>query len=148
MNCSMPGSSVYHYLPEFFRFMSIKSVMLSNKHILCQPLLLCLQHSPVSGAFPMRRLFTSDDQMVGVLASATVLPTNIQGWFPLGLSGLISLHSKEFSRVFSSTTIWKHQFFSAQSHQFFSIQIQHQFFSINQSLWSNTHICTRLLEKP
>ena len=108
MNCSMPDSSVYDYLPEFFKFMSIESVMLSNKHVLCHPLLLCPQYSPISTAFPVTRLCTSDGQMIGALASATVLPTNIQGWFPLGLSTLISLHSKELSRVFSSTTIWKH----------------------------------------
>ena len=146
MNCSMPASSVYHYLPDFFKFMSIESVMLSNKHILCHPLLLCLQHSPVSGAFPMRRLCTSDGQMFGSLASASVLPTNIQGWFPLGLSSLISMHSKEFSRVFPAPQF--ESLISAQPHQFFSTQIQHQFFSINQSLWSNTRIPTRLLEKP
>ena len=65
----------------------------------------CLQSFPASGTFPVSQLFTSDDQSVGASASASTLPTNIQGWFPLGLIGLISLLSKGLSRVFSSTTI-------------------------------------------
>ena len=91
----------------------------------------CLQSFPASGSFPMSGLFTSGDQSIGGSASASVLPMNIQGWFPLGWTGLISLQSKGLSRVFSSTTIWKHQFFSTQP-----------------SLWSNSHIRTWLLEKP
>ena len=63
---------------------------------------------PASGSFPMCQLFTSDDQSIGPSASASVLPMNIQGSFPLGLTGLISLQSRGFSRVFSSTTIWNH----------------------------------------
>ena len=90
-----------------------------------------LQSCPASGSFPVSQFFTSGGQRIEVSASASVLPLNIQGWFPLGLTGLISLQSKGFSRVFSSTTIQKHQFFSAQ-----------------HSLWSNSHISTRLLEKP
>ena len=73
--------------------------------------------------FPMSRLFTSGGQRIGV--SASVLPMNIQGWFSLGLTSLISLQSNGLSRVFSSTTVWKHQFFSAQS-----------------SLWSNFNMTT------
>ena len=71
-----------------------------------------LQSFPASGSFPMSQLFTSGGQSIG--ASASVLPVNIQGWFPLGLTGLISLLSKGFSRAFSNTTIWKHHFFGAQ----------------------------------
>ena len=71
----------------------------------------------------MSWFFASDGQSIGTSASTPVLPMNIQGWFPLGLTGLISLQSKGFSRVFSSTTIWKHQFFGAQP-----------------SLWSNSHL--------
>ena len=71
-----------------------------------------LQSFPVSGSFPMSRLFTSGSQSIRV--SASVLPVNIQGWFPLGLTDLISLLPEWLSRVFSSTTIQKHQFFSAQ----------------------------------
>ena len=89
----------------------------------------CSQSFPASGSFPMSWLFISGCYSVGALAS--VLPMNIQGWFPLGLTGLISFLSKGLSRVFSSIIIQKHQFFSAQP-----------------SLWSNSHIHTWLLEKP
>ena len=66
----------------------------------------CLQSLPASGSFPMSQLFASGDQSIGASASASVLPMNIQGWFPLGLTGLISLQSKGLSRVFSNTTVW------------------------------------------
>ena len=89
-----------------------------------------LQSFPASGSFPMSWLFSSGGQSIGVSASASVLSMNIQGWFPLELTGLI-LQSKGLSRIFPSTTFQKHQFFSAQP-----------------SLWSNSHICTWLLEKP
>ena len=89
------------------------------------------QSFPASGTFPMSQLLASDDQNPGVSASASVLPMSIQGWFPLRLAALISLQSKGLSRVLSSTTIWKHQFFGIQP-----------------SLWSNSHIHTWLLEKP
>ena len=89
----------------------------------------CLQSFPASGSFLMRQLFSSGGQSHGV--SASVLPVNIQGWFPLGWTGWISLQSKGLSRVFSNTTVQKHQFFSAQP-----------------SLWSNSHIHSWLLEKP
>ena len=73
-----------------------------------------LQSCSASGSFPMSQLFTSGGQSIGVSASASVLPMNIQNWFPLGWTGWISLQSKGLSKVFSSTTIQKHQFFSAQ----------------------------------
>ena len=88
----------------------------------------CLQSFPASGSFPMRRFFASGGQSIG--ASASVLPMNTQDWFPLGLTGLILL-SQGLSRVFSNTTIQKHQFFSPQP-----------------SFWSNSHTHTWLLEKP
>jgi len=94
--------------------MSINSVMPSNHLILCHPLLLCLQSYPASGSFPMHQFFTSGGQSIGVSASALVLPMNIQPWFPLGLTGLISFQSKGLSRVFSNTTVQKHQIFSTQ----------------------------------
>ena len=72
----------------------------------------CLQSFPASGSFPLSQFFVSGGQSIG--ASASVLPVNIQDWFPLGLTGLISLQSKGLLRVFSNTTIQKHQFFSAQ----------------------------------
>ena len=91
----------------------------------------CLLSFPAWESFPMSRLFTPGGQNIGASASASVLPMNIQGWFPLGLADLISLQSKWLSRVFSNTTAQKYQFFSTQL-----------------SLWSNSHIHTWLLEKP
>ena len=94
-------------------------------------LFFCLQSFPASVTFLKSRLFTSDVQSFGASTSASVLPMNIQGWFPLGLTGLLSLQSEGLSRVFSSTAIRKYQFFSTQP-----------------SLWSNSHIFTWLQEKP
>ena len=74
----------------------------------------CPKSFPASGSFPMNQLFASSDQSIGASASASVFPVNIQGWFPWGLTDLISSLSKGLSRVFSSITIWKHQFFSTQ----------------------------------
>ena len=91
----------------------------------------CPQSFPGSGFFPVSQFFASGGQSIGASASASVLPMNIQGWFPLGLTGLISLQSKGLSRVFSSTTVQKQDFFGAQP-----------------SLWFNSHIHTWLLEKP
>ena len=77
----------------------------------------CPQSFPASGSFPMSQFFVSGGQSIGVLASASVLPMNIQGWFPLGWTGLISLLFKGLSRVFSSTIIWKHQpYLQSNSH--------------------------------
>ena len=90
-----------------------------------------LQSFPTLGPFPMSQFFTSCGQSIGASASASVLPMNIQDWFPLGRTGWISLQSKGLSRVFSNTTVQKHQFFDAQL-----------------SLWSKSHIHTWLLEKP
>ena len=100
-------------------------------HLLSPSSALALNLFPTSVSFPTSQLFTSGSQSIGVSVLASVLSMNIQGWFPLGLTGLNLLQSKELSRVFSSTTIQKHQFFGAQP-----------------SLWSNFHICTWLLEKP
>ena len=85
---------------------------------------------PASGSFQMSQFFASGGRSIGASASASVLPMNIQDWFPLGLIGLISLQSKGLSRVFSNTTVQKYEFFSPQP-----------------SLWSNSHILTWLLEK-
>ena len=74
----------------------------------------CLQSFPVSGSFQMSQFFTSGGQSIEVSASASVLPVNIQDWFPLGLTSLISLQFKGLSRVFSNTIVQKHQFFSTQ----------------------------------
>ena len=83
----------------------------------------CLQSFPASGSFPVSQFFTSGGQCIGASASASVLPMNIQDWFPLGWTGWISLQSKGLSRVFSNSTVQKHQFFSTQL-----------------SLWSNSHM--------
>ena len=73
----------------------------------------CLQSCPASESFPVSQFFASGDKSIGALASASVLPMNIQDWFPLGWTGWISLQSKGLSRVFSNTTVQKHQFFGA-----------------------------------
>ena len=91
----------------------------------------CPQSFPASGSFPISWFFASGGQSIGASALASVFPMDIQGSFPLGLTGLISLQFKGLSKVFSSTSFWKHQFFGAQP-----------------SLWSYSHICTQLLDKP
>ena len=96
------------------KFMSIESVMPSNHLTLCRPFSYCPQSLPASGCFPMSQLFASGGQSIGVSASASVLPMNIQDLFPLGWTGWISLQSKGLSRVFSNTTVQKHQYFGAQ----------------------------------
>ena len=83
----------------------------------------CLQSFPASGSFPLNQFFASGGQSIGVSASASVLPMNIQDWFPLGLTGLTSLQSKGLSSVFSNTTVQKHQFLA----QFFMIQLSHPY---------------------
>ena len=90
-----------------------------------------LHSFPTSGSFLMSWLFTSGGLSIRASASITVLPKNIQGLFPWGLTGLIFLQSKGLSRVFSKTTIWRYQFFSTQP-----------------SFWSSSHMCIWLLEKP
>ena len=94
---------------SLFKLMSIESVMPSN-HLV--PFSSCLQSCPTSGSFPMSQLFELGGQSIGVSASTSVLPMNIQDQFPLGWTGWISLQSKGLSRVFSNTTVQKHQFFS------------------------------------
>ena len=128
MNSSTPGLPVHHQLPEFTQtHIHRVSAAIQPSHPLSSP-------SPPAPnpsqhrSFPMSQLFSSGGQSIGALAS--VLPMNSQGWFLLGLTGLI-LQSKGCSRVFSSTTVWKHQFFSAQ-----------------QYLCSRCHIHKWLLDKP
>jgi len=90
---------------SLFKFMSTELVMPSNHLILCCPLLLLFQFFPASASFLMSQIFTSGGQSIRASASASVLPMNIQDWFPLGLTGLISLQSKGLSRVFSNTPV-------------------------------------------
>ena len=120
VDCSMPGS------PSSITGVCLNSCPLSQWCYLsvsssAAPFF-CLQSFPESGSFPMSWLFASAGQTIGASASASVLPANIQGWFPLGLTGLISLMPKGLSRVFCSTTVWKCQLLGAQP-----------------SLWSNSY---------
>ena len=135
IDCSVPG------FPQFLRLplpppRVCPSLFPLNRW--CHPtispsitLFFCLQSFPASGSFPMNRLFAPSVQSIGNSASASVLLMSIQGWFPLRLTGLISLLSKRLSRVFSSATIWKHQFFGSLP-----------------SLLSSSHIHTWLLGRP
>ena len=122
MNCSTPGFLVLHQVPEFAQTrVHWVSDAIQSSHPLSSP-------SPPAFNLPQPQdLF----QSIGVSASASVLPMDIQDWFPLGLTGLISLLTKGLSRVFYNTTVQKHQFFSTQL-----------------SLLSNSHIHTWQLEKP
>ena len=88
----------------------IESVMPSN-HVIPFS---CVQSFPASGSFLMSQLFASGSPSIGASVSASVLPVSVQGWFPLGLTGLISFQSKGLSRVFSSPLVWKHQFSNTQ----------------------------------
>ena len=122
MDCSSPGFPVYHQLPE-----------LAQTHVYQVSDAIQLPHPLLSLSPPalVSQFFTSGGQSIGVSASASVITTNSQEWFPLGWIGLISLQSKGISRVFFNTTVQKHQFLGAQL-----------------ALWSNSHIYTWLLEKP
>ena len=113
------------------KLMSKESVMTSNHFILCVPSSSDVQSFPASGSFPMSQPFTWGGQSIRVSASASVLPMNTQDWSPLEWTGWISLQSMGLSRVFSNTTVQKHQFFGTQL-----------------SSQSNTHIYTWPLEKP
>ena len=114
---------------SLLKLMSIEWVMPSNHVILCHPLLLLPSIFPSIRVFSMSQLFTSGGQSTGAWPS--VLSVNIQDWFPLGLTGWISLQSKGLSRIFPSTTIQKHQLFGAKL-----------------SLWCYSHIHKWLMEKP
>ena len=123
MDCSMPGFPVLYHLPEFVQKHAHWVGYATNHLIHCCPLSSFLQSFPASGSFLTTRLFISGGKSIGASALATFLPMYIEDWFPLGLTDLISLQSKELSRVFSNTAVKRHQFFSAQP-----------------SLWSNSHI--------
>ena len=131
MNRSTPGLPVHHQLPKLAQAHVHRVGDATQPHPLLSPSPSCFQSFPESGSFPVSQFFTSGGWSIGASTSASVLPMNIQDWFPLGLTGLISLQSKGLSRVFSNTTVQNHQFFGAQL-----------------SSWSNSHIHTWLLEKP
>ena len=131
MDCSKPGLPVHHLLLQFIQthvHWVGDNIQPSHPAV---PLSSRLQSFSASGSFPSSHFFTSGGQSIGVSASASVLPMNIQDWFPLGWTCWISLVSKGLSRVFSNITVQKHQFFSAQL-----------------SLWSNSNIHTQKLVKP
>ena len=115
---------------SLLKLMSIESVMPSSHLILCHLLLLLPPIPPSIRSFPMSRLFAWGGQSIGVSASASVLPMNTQDWSPLEWTGWISLQSKGLSRVFSNTTLQKHQFFGAQT-----------------SLWSNFIVLRQKYQK-
>ena len=114
---------------SLLKFMSIELVILSNHLILCCPFSSCLQSFPATLLFKWASS-AAGGQSIGTSASISVLPINPQVWFTLQLTGFIFLQFKGFSRVFSNTTLWKHQFFGTQP-----------------SLWFDSHIHTWLLEK-
>ena len=116
---------------SLLKLMSIELVTPSSHLILCCPLFILPSIFPASGSFQISQFFASGGQSIGASVSASVLPANIQCWFPLELTGLISLLSKGLSRVFSNTTAWKHQLFGPQ----------------HSLLRSNSHIHTWLLGK-
>ena len=105
MDCSTPGFPVHHQLPKLAQtHVHWVGDAISSSAI---PSSSCFLSFPASGSFPVRQLFASGGQSIGASASASVLPMNIQCWFPLGLTGLISWLSKGLSRVFSNTTVQK-----------------------------------------
>ena len=105
ISCCTPGLPVLHHLPEFAQI-HVHWVGDAIHHLtLCDPLSSCPQSFQASRSFPLNRVFTSGGQNIGASASASLLPKNIQGWFPIVLTGLISLLPKGFSRVFFSTTV-------------------------------------------
>ena len=116
---------------NLLKLMSVELVMSSNHLIFCRPLFFLPLVFPIWRVFSMSKFFSSGGQSIGASASASVFPMNIQDWFPFRLTSWISLQSKGLSRVFSNTTIQKHQFFGAQL-----------------SFWSDSHIHTWLLENP
>ena len=108
--CQTPLSSTVSW--SLLKFMSTECYLTVSSSV--TPFSFCLQSFPTSGSFPMSQFFSSGGQSIRASASARVLPMNIQGWFPLGLTGLISLLFKGLSRVFFSTTIRNHQFFGVE----------------------------------
>ena len=131
MDCSRPGFLSITNSQSLLKLMSTESVMPSNRLILCCPLLF------LPSIFPSIRVFSNESVLCISWPkywsfSFSIVPMNIQAWFPLGLTVLISLLSKGLSRVFSSATVWNHQFFGAQLY----------------FLWSSSHIHTWQLEKP
>ena len=132
MNCSTPGLPVHHQLPDSLRLTPIESVMPSSHLILCRPLLLLPLIPPSIRSFPMSQLFTWGGQSTGVSALASFLPKKSQSWSPSEWTGCFSLQSKGLSRVFSSTTVQKHQFFGAQPS--FTVQLSNPYMTTGKTI--------------
>ena len=122
MDCSMPGFPVLHHLPKLAQTHVhwVRDAIQASSSVVPFS---CLQSCPASESFQMSHFFASGGQSIGASASASVLPMNIHDWSPLGWTGWISLQSKGLSRVFSNTTVQKHQFFWAQLSFFFFFQL-------------------------
>ena len=124
MDCNMPGFPVHHQLLEFTQtHVHQVSDAIQSSYPLSSPSppAFNLSQHLFPGSFPRSQFFASGGQTTEVSASASVLPMNIQDWFPLGWTGWICLQSKGLSRIFSNTTVQKHQFLSAQLSLFFLI---------------------------
>ena len=131
MNCSTPGFPCLSPTPGVYSDSCLLSRWChptTSSSVI--PFSSCLQSFPASGSFQMSQFYTSGGQSIGVSASASVLPMNIQDWFPWGWTGWISLQSKGLSRVFSSTTVQKHQFFSAI---LYIVQLSHPYMTMNST---------------
>ena len=124
MDCNMPGFPIHHQLLEFTQIHvhQVGDAMgtISSSVIPCSS---CLQSFPASGSLPVSQFFMSGSQSIGVSASPSVLPMNIQDWFPLGWTGLISLQPNRLLGVFSNTAVQKHLFFWHSA--FFIVQLSH-----------------------
>ena len=133
MDCSMPGFLVLHYVLSLLKLMSTESVMPSNCLILHLPLLLLSSTFPsIRVFFPMSRLFASGGQSIGASASASDLPMNIQGSFPMGLMGLISLLSKGFSKSLFQHHNWKASILRHSA--FFMIQLSRLYVTTGKTI--------------
>ena len=132
MNWGTPGLPVHLQLPDSLRLTPIESVMPSSHLILCRPLLLLPLIPPSIRSFPMSQLFTWGGQSTGVSALASFLPKKSQSWSPSEWTGCFSLQSKGLSRVFSSTTVQKHQFFGAQPS--FTVQLSNPYMTTGKTI--------------
>ena len=133
MHCSKLGFPVHHQLLELAQtHVCWVGDAIQPSHLLSSPCS-CLQSFSASGSLPMSQFFASDGQRIGVSSSASALPMNTQDWFPWGLTGFISLPSKGLSRVFSNTTVPKHQFFSAQPS--FIDQLSHPYMTTGKTIF-------------
>ena len=134
MDCSTPGSPVHDQLPELAQTHPLSQWCHQTMSFYVIPFY-HLQFFPAPGSFPMSKFFTSNGQSIGVSSSASVLPMSTQDWFPLGWTGWIFLQSKGFSRVFSNTTVQKHQlFFSSCGKQGHSLVLVYGFLTAVSSL--------------